>query len=380
MNGKRILCAAALGLLLSGCREAVGPYVAPERPAQAGDLVQLTFGTGDERDPQWDRDGGSILYHTDVWFDAPTHRGTLLRIPAAGGLAAFLLPDAQRDPIFRLLLPVPSPDGSRIAYLHMLRERPPRTCTLEGVTPPVVCPVPAPLLDTAVLRVRSLSGGGSVYDDVGVGINYEGASRAVEPPFVDQVFPYHLEYTQSNEVTGLRASWSPDGTRLVFSDGLRLLLWRVGDAAATPIPNTADGLAPQWSPDGQRIAFEIAERGNPRTVRCNCSINPSSPPILAIRTDWTATRRIATIRPDGTELRVLGEGREPAWTPGSDSLYFRRLDIGLFRIAAAGGSVSAIANTQGARAPVLARDGSAVAFGRYWMVPNQNLWTLRLRP
>jgi Tol biopolymer transport system component len=60
-----------------------------------------------------------------------------------------------------------------------------------------------------------------------------------------------------------RLVWSPDGTRVAFSDGSDI--WVVSQFSATNLTNTpADGDTwPTWSPDGTRIAFVSARDGNP---------------------------------------------------------------------------------------------------------------------
>ena len=53
-------------------------------------------------------------------------------------------------------------------------------------------------------------------------------------------------------------------------------------------------------------------------------------------TDYAAFDQLATliavVRPDGNDLRVVTTGADAAWTSGSDSLYFRRDNDGLFRV------------------------------------------------
>jgi serine/threonine-protein kinase len=48
---------------------------------------------------------------------------------------------------------------------------------------------------------------------------------------------------------------SPDGTRLVFSDGNQLLMRALDELEAQPIPGTAGAQYPFWSPDGRQIAY-----------------------------------------------------------------------------------------------------------------------------
>ena len=48
---------------------------------------------------------------------------------------------------------------------------------------------------------------------------------------------------------------SPDGTRLVFSDGSRLLVRALDELEAQPIPGTEGAQFPFWSPDSRQIAY-----------------------------------------------------------------------------------------------------------------------------
>lgn len=372
-----LLTALALSAV-SGCREGVPPFSPVEIAPDEGELVRLTFNAGDERDPRWSPAGDTVYYHTDSWPELSGYRGILLQIPASGGTATRLAAAAQPTAAAKLMLPVPSPDGTRLAYLHLRRERGPATCTLGAS----ICPVPAPQLDTGAVKVRRFDAGTSTFGDPGITVGYPSGPTSLEPPFLEIIYPYHHDYIDAAEVTSLRASWAPDGERLVYSDGTRLLLWRVGDTAPVAIPNTDDGVAPAWSRDGQWIAFGVLQRGEQHNYLCNCGSAVS--PIPVERQEWDLVARlIARVRPDGSDFEILTEGSEPAWTPDGSALYFRRGDAGLYRIATAGGDAVAIPNTARARAPAVAPDGSAVLFAR--RDPGSagadfNIWRLRLEP
>jgi hypothetical protein len=76
-----------------------------------------------------------------------------------------------------------------------------------------------------------------------------------------------------------------------------------------------------------------------------------------------ALPRLQLIRPDGAELRSLGEGEAPAWTPDSDQVVFTR-GGNLWRSNLDGTSEVLIANTNGAREVAVSPDGAWVAFTR----------------
>jgi len=99
-------------------------------------------------------------------------------------------------------------------------------------------------------------------------------------------------------------SWSPDGSRIAFTDqfcywgcepdGLAIL--DVETRGLTFIPNTKDAIDAAWSPDGNAIAF--VERNN-----------------------------LFTVQPDGSDRKTLTDGsfreaRNPAWSPDGMRLVF----------------------------------------------------------
>ena len=124
--------------------------------------------------------------------------------------------------------------------------------------------------------------------------------------------------------------WAPDGNQLVYRLDLepwaepqgekRLQIKDVPSGQRWPL---ADGGWAEWSPDGSRIAFAAAH--------------------------WA----IATIRPDGSDLRVILRGHAgkaivvtiPKWAPSSEHLVYVRQPFGfdtkveprIFRATATGG-------------------------------------------
>ncbi|MDX8389829.1 MAG: Tol-Pal system beta propeller repeat protein TolB [Mariprofundaceae bacterium] len=125
-------------------------------------------------------------------------------------------------------------------------------------------------------------------------------------------------------------SWSPDGKELVFCSGrdgdlhiysLRLADGRVNRVSLAGRYNTS----PSWSPRGDRIAF-------------------------ITRKKWEYA--LATMRPDGSDLRYLvtgGEIESPSWSPNGQMLLFSREVASVrrvYRIPAWGGRAEAMTSAR----------------------------------
>lgn len=105
------------------------------------------------------------------------------------------------------------------------------------------------------------------------------------------------------EVGGFEPAWSPDGTRIAFSDGGINVI----DIDGTNLNQVvANGYQPCWSPDGLSIAFS---RG---------------------KSDEGTGKNIYSINVDGSGLKqwtdAPGDEESPNWSPDGESiLYMRRL-------------------------------------------------------
>jgi WD40 repeat protein len=167
------------------------------------------------------------------------------------------------------------------------------------------------------------------------------------------------------------ASWSPDGTKILFSStrydpsieqcmpgfphehGCPTDIYLM-DADGSNVVRLTDDLAseyqPVWSPDGTRIAF-ARSLGDPQL---------SHPAIFTMDPDGTDARQISSA--DG------GSDFWPSWSPNGSQLVFaaiRREDWGIWTVNADGSNEQLILGGTGAGYvdnPVWSPDGSLIAF------------------
>lgn len=133
----------------------------------------------------------------------------------------------------------------------------------------------------------------------------------------------------TNTVYDKSPSWSPDGSRIAFERaGAVWVMHADGSHARRVVP---DARAPSWSPDGRSIAYvrgsgsiELARpdgTGQRRLVR---SSYYSSKLGFGEAVEWSADGRVVfvddryvvrTMTTDGSRIRRVGDGRQPAWSP-----------------------------------------------------------------
>jgi Tol biopolymer transport system component len=252
----------------------------------------------------------------------------------------------------------------------------------DGSEPMPSCSTIQPLLDSAVLRVRSIGAQGSMTADPHIGVRFSGTDAnhrfGADGPWYERLFPFQADHRAEHAML-FRPSWAPDGERIAYSDGLSLRVWRIGEATAAVVPNTADGVSAAWSPDGLWIAFGWIPRTDSIVYTCVCA---GATPIQAFRTVYSeGPRTVVIIRPDGTGRMELGPGDDPAWSPDGSQLYVRR-DNDIVRIPLAGGTAITVPRTTGGRAPAVSPDGSRLAFSRRksQLVTDYDIWVVSLNP
>jgi serine/threonine protein kinase/tetratricopeptide (TPR) repeat protein len=147
---------------------------------------------------------------------------------------------------------------------------------------------------------------------------------------------------------GSHPSWSPDGTKLLYTMGfartnaVAMLDLQTGRTEVLTIP----GKDPEWSPDGRRIAF----------VRARTLLPPQRLASLGVET-WrsgympTENDEVWIMEGESRTMRRIGEGGYPHWGQQSGLLYYTsRLDYTLYSISV---------ERENAHAQVVLRDCSA---------------------
>jgi len=99
-------------------------------------------------------------------------------------------------------------------------------------------------------------------------------------------------------------SWSPDGTRIVFTRNAVLHVINVDGTGLTALPNEDFGFSPSWSPDGQRIAYQSFEGSGSIRIR----------------------------NADGSNPVTVSTGGEPRWSPDGRRLAFVRVVSGQVQV------------------------------------------------
>lgn len=365
----RALLLSAL-LMLSACREGASPF-AVGHPFEGIETGQLTFNPGNDHTPFWSQSGDSLYYGAPTYPGLPASRGMLLMVPRTGGTAAPLMPPVQiglaNTPW--LAASAVSRDGGTIAFFEITDFRDNEfdyiDCPVPPLTPPRDSAGSGSMLMQVVLRVRPANSA-STADAARLTIPIAGRTYQPLSNITNIAHPFH-RFFEIDGTPFFRASWSPDGTRLVYSDGSNIRIWTVGQTTSTVVPGTEDGIMPAWSPDGAWLAFAKPFRGTPTSFTCFGRKRGARDPLAIIsRTAYPYTRensQLVVVRPTGADLRTLGEGDSPTWTSNSQTIVAHRAG-NLFRIQLDNAAATQIAGTANAFEPMLSPDGRFVAFAR----------------
>ena len=370
------IMAICLSAVAGGCRDGIAPFTPVIREPLDGDTYQLTYSSVRDFGPTWSANSDTVFYSTARFVDQPTLNGTLLRIARPGGIATLLAPGAVVNDTFpRTILPVPSPDRQRIAYVHIPFIKPVLECGLNAA-----CFNTEPLLEPGSVRVRDVTSTGLALMDMGTAVTFAGNNDETNFPIErnQELFPFQRMYAERG-LFAFRPSWSPDAGRIVFSDGLVLRIWDLASNVTTAVPNSFEGINAAWSPTSERIAFTRLTRGDSTSVTCFCTEVPDNDPVRHNRWVHTLTRSAITlIDPDGQNAVELAEGDDAAWSPDGAFIYFVANNV-INRIPAAGGVAVPIPGTTGGRAPAVSPDGQWLAYTQAsGDFRNSDIWITRL--
>lgn len=357
------LALAAL-LLWPACADGPTVFRASDRLPSDARPLRLTYSPGDDRAPIFSAAGDSVYYAAENPDALPAGGGILVAVPAGGGGQRAVVPSSTPDDGLPRWFTAPalSASGDRLAYVQI-----PAIVDPFASADSVRCddggrhPAGVPQLATIRLRVNALPDATGAAPAAELGVSLAGISIEAGSQYVLRDYPFQQLF-RTEGLYAFRPSWAPDGRSLAFSDGLQLRIWRPGQDTGRVLPGTADGVSPAWSPDGQWIAFSRLEHAD--SVARTCYYLGRGGQSFAVRQIAYAltARTLVLVHPDGSGMRELGPGGQPAWTSDGTALYARR-DGALWRIGVDGGAAP-LQGAGDAWEPAVSPAGDRIVFTR----------------
>ena len=280
------------------CAFACDGYTPQPALAGAGNLLVYSAGLGRNPDPNIDRVRRIVGRHT-VPFAVT---------PGAGNIEQLIVGGGAVEAISRVLeagdgcgcfdSPVWSPDGSKIAYLD-------GTFSQVGMCNGF----------SAKVAVMNADGSGR-HDIISPGSVGGGCADPVSP------------------------SWSPDGAKIAYEGSPDGTIW-VANADGSGASQLGLGYAPAWSPDGSQIAFAGypgCGDGTPAIFVMNADgtnahVVASFPAAQCLlgnlawspdgsRITFSLGGSLEVMNADGSNIQLLGRGRDPSWSPDGSEIVF----------------------------------------------------------
>jgi Tol biopolymer transport system component len=205
------------------------------------------------------------------------------------------------------IMPAISPDGRRIAFTRFGLEGPEGLFLMNGDGS----------AQTLLVHLSPLFDGEAAWSPDGSRIAFQ---SLVDGPFgaFGRIFIINVDGTGLRQVTpdvgpddyqyDDGPSWSPDGTRIVFTRSGVLYLINADGTGLTPFPEEDLASNPSWSPDGSRIAYQASDGPGDIRVRNVDGSNPVTVTNTPEQQGW------------------------PRWSPDGRRLVFNRVAAGRFQL------------------------------------------------
>jgi eukaryotic-like serine/threonine-protein kinase len=173
--------------------------------------------------------------------------------------------------------------------------------------------------------------------------------------YVKQLAPGGGELQLTNDgQQNFQPAWSPDGQRIAYYSKTRGGIWVVSAFGGSPRQITEDGAKPAWSPDGSLIAFQSGTSGEVFNSRT-----------LAPSTIWIVPSQGGTARQITRAENPAGGHSSPCWSPDGKRIAFDVNDfifVHVWSIAVDGSELKKLGR---GGSPVYSPDGRFVYFGSF---------------